>query len=287
MSRNASGTHSLPTGNPVVVGTIADPVVHNATNSDLSAEITDSLSRSGKGGMSAPLVVTAGTAALPAIVPTGDTDTGIYSPGANEIAISTGGTQRIKASSAGANVTGAMAATGAVSGTTGTFTGAVSGTTGTFTGAGSFGGPVDMNSQKITELANGTAATDAVNVGQVAVVGAFSLGTDWSSGIPIAVKLAAAANGLVVGRLSVTAGAGSAWASIATFPAGYRPDSEACQFPCVVTDATGPTVYGGVISVATSGVVSLAYYDNGTAMVAPFTIGTGDKVESTFAFRSA
>src|SRR5512133_1719707 len=149
MSRNASGTHTLPAGNPVVAGTAADPVAHNATMTDLSAEITDSLSRSGKGGMSAPLVITAGSAAAPSIAPTGDTDTGIYASAANEIAISTGGTQRFKASSAGVNVTGAVAATGAVSGTTGTFTGAIGAAGGAMTAA------LAMGANKITGLADG------------------------------------------------------------------------------------------------------------------------------------
>jgi hypothetical protein len=44
------------------------------------------------------------------------------------------GAAKLTTTSGGVSVTGAMAATGAVSGTTGTFTGAVSGTTGTFSG---------------------------------------------------------------------------------------------------------------------------------------------------------
>jgi len=44
--------------------------------------------------MTGVLAVTAGTAALPGIAVSGDTNTGIYSPGADQLAISTNGTQR-------------------------------------------------------------------------------------------------------------------------------------------------------------------------------------------------
>lgn len=57
MARNSSGTHSLPTGNPVVTGTPVSSVTHNDTMSDISAEITDSLSRTGKGAMQANLAM--------------------------------------------------------------------------------------------------------------------------------------------------------------------------------------------------------------------------------------
>jgi hypothetical protein len=49
--------------------------------------------------------------------------------------LNSNGTTVVAVTSAGVAVTGTLAASGAVSGTTGTFTGAVSGTTGTFTGA--------------------------------------------------------------------------------------------------------------------------------------------------------
>jgi hypothetical protein len=45
--------------------------------------------------MTGVLAVTAGTAALPGIAVSGDLNTGIYSPGADQIGISTGGTSRI------------------------------------------------------------------------------------------------------------------------------------------------------------------------------------------------
>ena len=46
--------------------------------------------------MTGVLAVIAGTAALPGIAVSGDLNTGIYSPGADQIGISTGGTERIR-----------------------------------------------------------------------------------------------------------------------------------------------------------------------------------------------
>lgn len=53
----------------------------------------------------------AGTVSLPSITTTGDLDTGIYFSAANEVAVTAGGTQRLKASSTGITVTGATATT--------------------------------------------------------------------------------------------------------------------------------------------------------------------------------
>jgi hypothetical protein len=51
--------------------------------------------------MTGVLAVTAGTAALPAITPSGDPNTGIFSPGADQVAISTNGTGRLFVDAAG------------------------------------------------------------------------------------------------------------------------------------------------------------------------------------------
>ena len=58
MPRNSSGTYSLYTpGNPVVTSTVISSTWANNTLADLASAITDSLSRTGDGGMQAPLVV--------------------------------------------------------------------------------------------------------------------------------------------------------------------------------------------------------------------------------------
>jgi hypothetical protein len=113
MSRDSNGAHSLPAGNPVSSGTAISSSVHNATTADLSAEITDSLSRSGKGGMSAPLKGVDGSAAAPAVSFTSEPGTGLYRAGANNPAISVSGTKRLECTAAGAAVTGTLAVSGA------------------------------------------------------------------------------------------------------------------------------------------------------------------------------
>lgn len=152
MARNSGGSHSLPSGNPVVSGTTISATTQNNTLSDISAEITDSLCRSGKGAMLAPLELVDGAVGTPALTFDNDTDTGIYRKGANNMALVAGGAEILDVQAAGVDITGALAVSGAVagaavSGTTGTFSGAVAGTTGTFSGAvagttGTFSGAV-------------------------------------------------------------------------------------------------------------------------------------------------
>lgn len=90
-SRSSGGTYSLPAGNPVVTGTTITSTWANNTLSDLSTELTDSLSRSGKGAMLAPLELANGTVALPALSFDSDPDTGLYRIGANNPAMSVSG----------------------------------------------------------------------------------------------------------------------------------------------------------------------------------------------------
>ncbi len=57
MPRDANGNYTLPTGNPVVSQTDITSTWANGTMSDLGTEMTDSLSRSGKGGMTGPFPI--------------------------------------------------------------------------------------------------------------------------------------------------------------------------------------------------------------------------------------
>ena len=72
------------------------------------------------GTMTGVLAVTAGTAALPGIAVSGDTNTGIYSPGADQLAISNGGVERMRIHSTGYITygTGAIDSTGLTFGPT-------------------------------------------------------------------------------------------------------------------------------------------------------------------------
>lgn len=94
MSRNAAGTYSLPNV-AVVTGTTITAADENGTRNDIATELTDSLSRSGKGGMSAALVLAAGASvAAPDLTWVGDTDTGLYRIGANDLGIAVGGVKQ-------------------------------------------------------------------------------------------------------------------------------------------------------------------------------------------------
>ena len=55
MSRNGSGTYSLPAGNPVVTGTTISSTWANSTMSDLAAALTDSVAADGQTPMTGNL----------------------------------------------------------------------------------------------------------------------------------------------------------------------------------------------------------------------------------------
>lgn len=78
MPRDSSGQMTLTSGNPVVSGTTIDSSWANTTVADLAAEIEDSLSRSGKGGMLVPFNNSDGTVTAPGITFTNGTGTGFY-----------------------------------------------------------------------------------------------------------------------------------------------------------------------------------------------------------------
>lgn len=95
MSRNSSGTHSLPNA-PVVPDTAIEADWANTTMDDLSAEITDSLSRSGKGGMTAHMRGVDGSSAIPAYSFTNQTTLGPYRAGSGDYRIAFNGTDIAK-----------------------------------------------------------------------------------------------------------------------------------------------------------------------------------------------
>jgi hypothetical protein len=92
-ARNASGTMALVSGNPVVTGTTITSTWANNTLSDIATELTDSLSRSNKGAMLAPLTGYVGTVSLPGYTFSGDTNTGLYWVVADDFAAAVGGTK--------------------------------------------------------------------------------------------------------------------------------------------------------------------------------------------------
>ena len=92
MPRHSSGTYSLPAGNPVVEGTDITPAWGNGTMSDIADALTDSLSRSGKGGMSAAFQFFSGTVSNPGLGFTNQPSTGIFLNANSDMRVTVAGT---------------------------------------------------------------------------------------------------------------------------------------------------------------------------------------------------
>lgn len=85
MARSPTGTFTLVAGNPVVTGTIITSDWANTTMPDIGAALTDSLSRTGQGGMLAPIRGVSGSATSPAHSFTDFPRSGMYAVSANEM----------------------------------------------------------------------------------------------------------------------------------------------------------------------------------------------------------
>ena len=96
MGRDAGGTYTLPAGNPVVTGTTIDSGWANPTMTDIEAALTDSLSRSGDGGMLVAFRFADGTVALPSLSFTSETNSGIYRAATNDVRVSIAGVDRTR-----------------------------------------------------------------------------------------------------------------------------------------------------------------------------------------------
>lgn len=88
MPRDGSGTYTLPAGNPVISGTVIDVTWANPTMDDIASSLTDSLSRTGSGGMLVPLPFADGTVSLPGITWLNNPNMGFYRPGVDEMRVS-------------------------------------------------------------------------------------------------------------------------------------------------------------------------------------------------------
>jgi hypothetical protein len=78
MPRDSSGNFTLTAGNPVAADTTIEPVWANSTLPDIATALSDSLSRSGLGGMLVPFKNDAGTLANPGITWAAEPTAGFY-----------------------------------------------------------------------------------------------------------------------------------------------------------------------------------------------------------------
>lgn len=158
MSRNSSGNYTLPAGNPVVSGSVISSVWANDTMNDIATALTDSLSRSGKGGMTAAFRSIDGVVATPGISFNNETGSGFYRAAAGDVRLAILGADILKWTAAGIAVTGNATVSGTfgVTGNT-TFSGTL-GVTGNTTlggtlgvdGAATFSSDVTMNGQNLS-----------------------------------------------------------------------------------------------------------------------------------------
>lgn len=96
MPRDSNGVYTLPVGNPVISGTIITSTWANGTCGDIGNELTDSLSRSGEGGMLAPLRLNDGTIGFPGLSWVSEVNSGLYLFGAQDVRFAMAGSDLVK-----------------------------------------------------------------------------------------------------------------------------------------------------------------------------------------------
>jgi len=112
LARNGSGNYSLPsnTWNPATPETPILSDDWNQTGADIATAITQSIASDGQTTTTAPIPFSqgirfiGGTVSAPSFSIIGDTDTGFYTPAANQMAIAVGGVQGFLITSIGITV---------------------------------------------------------------------------------------------------------------------------------------------------------------------------------------
>lgn len=196
MPRNGSGIYTLPGGNPVTPGDVIEAEWANTTLEDVADALTNSLSRTGAGGMLAPFRIADGAVSAPGLSYLNETNSGLYRSGSGSVWMSILGVNTAQFSTVGltipsgkaltaqgnASVSGTfavggattlgstLAVTGAIT-ATGGVTGNVAGNVTAASGTSTFNdvvvtGALDMtagSSATITGLSDPTNASDAAN----------------------------------------------------------------------------------------------------------------------------
>lgn len=270
-------------GQPVVTGSAIDATVFNNLVTDLIAEFTDSLSRSGKGAMLQPFKLLDGAVGAPGLTFGSETSSGLYRAAAGDVRLAILGAAISRWTATALElVTGALylTATGATANTirssvtdAATAVGVVFDTVNTLTNTAKLASWKNNTSELAYLMRTGalhTEATEGVSDTPTA---------DWTVAANIVKKSA----GLVVGYCSYIATVGTAaFTSITTLPAGARPSATTVQFVGTVLDSDAGLTYPATFTIATTGVLAMTLYDNGTSLVAPFAIGTGDTIKVAY-----
>jgi hypothetical protein len=113
MPRNSSGVYTLPNP-PVVPDTIIASLDENTTRSDIESELTNSLDRSGRGGMLAPFRTIDGTIGIPGLSWISETTSGWYRAGLNDFRFSIAGVDKLSITPTATTVNSDVTITGAL-----------------------------------------------------------------------------------------------------------------------------------------------------------------------------
>ena len=104
MPRDANGIFTLPSGNPVVSGSIISAAWANTTMPDIGQSLTDSLDRYGRGGMLAEMKLANGLEASPALTWSSELSSGLYRAALNDIRFALGGDDLTRWDSSGFSI---------------------------------------------------------------------------------------------------------------------------------------------------------------------------------------
>ncbi len=96
MPRDANGNYTLPAGNPVITDTNIESTWANNTLQDVAAEMTDSLSRSGKGALTGPLQIIDESGGVPGLAFGNEPTSGIKRAAAGDVRMQVQGTDRMR-----------------------------------------------------------------------------------------------------------------------------------------------------------------------------------------------
>ena len=114
MPRNAAGLYSLPLP-PVIPNTVIESDWANTTTDDLANAISDSLSRTGQGGMTAPFRIIDGTAATPSLSFINEPSSGLFRQASGVVAMSIQGVAKQTWNTNGTTVIGTTTLQGDIS----------------------------------------------------------------------------------------------------------------------------------------------------------------------------
>jgi len=96
MPRDANGNYTLPSGNPVITNTLITSTWANDTMSDMANEMQDSLSRSGKGGFTAPVGIVDKSGSIPGLNFLAEPTSGFKREGSGDVRVQVSGQDNIR-----------------------------------------------------------------------------------------------------------------------------------------------------------------------------------------------